>query len=228
MKTDLTDITLVVDRSGSMEAVREDAEGGVNAFLREQAQQPGEALLTLVQFDTEYEFVHKGISVKDAPAYKLVPRGCTALLDAVGRAINETGDRLAKMAETDRPGLVVFVIVTDGLENSSHEFTKVKVQEMIDRQQNQYHWQFTFPGRRPGRLRRVRRDWHRPGRCGEHRREEGPGCNGRGLQEGRPDEDATPHRAVGQQRVHRGGTQGDKLTLARDALPRPAGRRNLP
>jgi hypothetical protein len=146
MKPDLTDITLVVDRSGSMEAIREDAEGGVNAFVREQAQQAGEALLTLVQFDTEYEFVHQGVPVKRAPAYKLVPRGSTALLDAVGRAINETGDRLAKMAEPDRPGLVIFVIVTDGEENSSREFSKAQIKEMIDRQQTQYHWQFTFLG----------------------------------------------------------------------------------
>ena len=59
MKSDLTDITLVIDRSGSMEEIRTDAEGGVNTFIREQAQQPGDALLTLVQFDTEYEFVHR-------------------------------------------------------------------------------------------------------------------------------------------------------------------------
>jgi hypothetical protein len=146
MKLDLTDITLVIDRSGSMEAIREDAEGGVNAFVREQAQQTGEALLTLVQFDTEYEFVHQGVPVKRAPAYKLVPGGSTALLDAVGRAINETGDRLAKMAEPDRPGLVIFVIVTDGMENASREFSKAKIKEMIDRQQTQYRWQFTFRG----------------------------------------------------------------------------------
>ena len=146
MKTNLTDITLVIDRSGSMEAIREDAEGGVNAFVREQAQQAGEALLTLVQFDTEYEFVHQGVPVKRAPAYKLVPRGSTALLDAVGRAINETGDRLAKMAEPDRPGLVIFVIVTDGQENASREFSKAQIKEMIDRQQTEYHWQFTFLG----------------------------------------------------------------------------------
>lgn len=146
MKPDMTDITLVIDRSGSMEAIREDAEGGVNAFVREQAQQTGEALLTLVQFDTEYEFVHQGVPVKSAPAYKLVPRGRTALLDAVGRAINETGDRLAKMAEPDRPGLVIFVIVTDGEENSSQEFSKAQIKEMIERQQTQYRWQFTFLG----------------------------------------------------------------------------------
>src|SRR5208283_1990055 len=146
MRSDLTDITLVIDRSGSMEEIREDAEGGVNAFIREQAKQPGEALLTLVQFDTEYDFIHKGVPVKQVPAYELVPRGNTALLDAVGRAINETGERLAKMAESDRPGLVIFVITTDGQENSSKEFSKAQIKEMVERQQSQYKWQFTFLG----------------------------------------------------------------------------------
>ena len=146
MRSDLTDITLVIDRSGSMEAIRKDAEGGVNTFVQEQAKHPGEALLTLVQFDTKYEFIHKGVPVKQVPAYKLVPRGNTALLDAVGRAINETGERLAKMAESDRPGLVIFVIVTDGEENSSKEFSKAQIKEMIERQQTKYSWQFTFLG----------------------------------------------------------------------------------
>lgn len=146
MKSDLTDLTLVIDRSGSMEEIRSDAEGGVNAFIREQAQQPGDALLTLVQFDTEYEFVHRGVPIKQSPAYTLVPRGSTALLDAVGRAINETGERLGKMPEQDRPGLVVFVIVTDGQENSSQEFSKSRIKEMIEEQQKKYAWQFTFLG----------------------------------------------------------------------------------
>ncbi len=146
MRSDLTDITLVIDRSGSMEEIRADAEGGANAFIREQAQQPGEALLTLVQFDDEHEFVHRGIPIKQTPAYTLVPRGSTALLDAVGRAINETGERLARMPEADRPGLVVFVILTDGEENSSKEFSKARVKEMIQRQQSEYNWQFTFLG----------------------------------------------------------------------------------
>ena len=146
MRSDLTDITLVVDRSGSMEQVREDAEGGVNSFIAQQAKEPGEALLTLVQFDTEYEFLHKGVPISQVPKYELVPRGMTALLDAVGRAINETGERLAKMDEQDRPGLVVFVVMTDGLENSSKEFSKATIKEMIERQQQQYSWHFTFLG----------------------------------------------------------------------------------
>lgn len=146
MNAHLTDITLVVDRSGSMQAIREDAQGGINAFIQDQAKQPGEALLTLVQFDTDYDFVHRGVPIAKAPPFELVPRGATALLDAVGRAINETGARLAQMPEADRPGLVVFVVTTDGQENSSREFTKSQIKEMIERQQSQYNWQFTFLG----------------------------------------------------------------------------------
>lgn len=146
MRNNLTDITLVVDRSGSMEEIQSDAQGGVNAFIRAQANEPGEALLTLVQFDTEYEFVHRAMPVQNVSEYKLVPRGATALLDAVGRAINETGERLAKMPEPERPGLVVFVVMTDGLENSSREFTTPQIKQMIERQQSQYNWHFTFLG----------------------------------------------------------------------------------
>jgi hypothetical protein len=144
MRTDLTDITMVIDRSGSMESIRSDAEGGINTFIDSQKSEPGEALLTLVQFDTEYEFVHSGVPVQQIPAFTLVPRGSTALLDAVGRAINETGARLAAMAESQRPVLVVFVIVTDGAENSSREFTRDQIRTMVEHQQSAYKWQFTF------------------------------------------------------------------------------------
>jgi hypothetical protein len=144
MRTDLTDITIVIDRSGSMSSIRSDAEGGINTFIESQKTEPGEALLTLVQFDTEYEFVHKGMPIGNVPHFHLVPRGSTALLDAVGRSINETGARLAAIEESERPGLVVFVIVTDGAENSSKEFTRAKIREMIEHQQSVYKWQFTF------------------------------------------------------------------------------------
>jgi hypothetical protein len=146
MRKDLTDITVVVDRSGSMAACQSDAEGGLNTFINEQKKLPGESLFTLVQFDTEYEFVHKGIPIRDVPPYHLVPRGSTALLDAVGRAIVETGERLRNMKEADRPGLVVFVILTDGQENSSREFQLAKIKEMVQHQQDVYKWQFTYLG----------------------------------------------------------------------------------
>ena len=146
MQRALTDITLVVDRSGSMNAIREDAEGGINAFIREQAEQPGEALLTLVQFDTDYEFVHKARPLKEVPPYQLIPRGLTAMLDAVGRAIGEAKERTTKQPAQERPGLVIFVVMTDGLENSSREFSKSQVRELIDQQQREHEWQFLFLG----------------------------------------------------------------------------------
>jgi len=146
MRSDLTDITLVVDRSGSMARICEDAEGGVNTFIDQQAREPGDALLTLVQFDSEYEFLHEGVPIENVSRYDLVPRGATALLDAVGRAINETGERLAKLAESDRPGLVIFVVVTDGYENASKEFGKPQIKQLIERRQRDSGWQFTFLG----------------------------------------------------------------------------------
>jgi hypothetical protein len=146
MRSDLTDITVILDRSGSMEACRSDAEGGLNHFIEEQKKAPGEALFTLIQFDNQYEFVHKGIPIQTVPHFTLHPRGCTALLDAIGRAINETGTRLAAMPEDQRPGLVVLAILTDGMENASREFTQVKIKEMIEHQQHVYKWQFTYLG----------------------------------------------------------------------------------
>lgn len=145
MNKNLADITLVVDRSGSMVGMKDDAEGGINTFIEEQKNLEGEANLTIVQFDTEYEFVCNGINIKDAPKYTLVPRGATALLDAVGRAISEARERLGNMPHKDHPGLVVFAIVTDGQENSSREFTLDKIKEMITEQETQ-DWQFTFLG----------------------------------------------------------------------------------
>jgi uncharacterized protein YegL len=146
MRNSLTDVTVVLDRSGSMQSCREDAEGGLNTFIDEQKKQPGETLFSLVQFDTEYEFVHKGTPIREVGPCQLVPRGMTALLDAVGRAIAETGERLSGMPEPERPGLVVFVIVTDGQENSSKEYTKPQIKQMIETQQYIYKWQFTFLG----------------------------------------------------------------------------------
>jgi hypothetical protein len=147
MRSNLTDLTLIIDRSGSMASCKTDAEGGVNEFIKKQKEQPGDCTFSLVQFDTVYEFVHKARPIRDVTlAYALEPRGNTALLDAVGRAIVEAGGRLKNTDEAQRPGLVVFVIVTDGQENSSREFTRAKVKEMIENQQSVYKWQFTFIG----------------------------------------------------------------------------------
>lgn len=146
---DYADLTIVLDRSGSMSYVKTDTIGGFNQFLADQKAAPGHATLTLCQFDHEFEVVHGGKAVKDVPALDdttFVPRGNTALLDAVGRAINETGARLAAMADHDRPGKVIFVILTDGQENASHEYDRAKVFEMITHQREVYGWEFVFLG----------------------------------------------------------------------------------
>lgn len=147
MRPDLTDITVVLDRSGSMASCRSDAEGGLNHFIQEQAKQPGTALFSLVQFNTEYEFVHRGVNLQHIiPVFHLNPSGRTALLDAIGRAIVETGERLKNIQEHNRPGLVVFVILTDGLENASKEYTRSRIKEMLQHQESVYKWKFTYLG----------------------------------------------------------------------------------
>ena len=146
MRSDLCDLTIVLDKSGSMASCRADAEGGLNAFIDDQKKQPGYANLTLVQFDTDYKFVHRGVPIQEVGHCTLQPGGMTALLDAVGRAINDTGDRLRRMHEHDRPGLVIFMIITDGEENSSREFTRTQIRQMIEHQQAAYNWQFSYLG----------------------------------------------------------------------------------
>lgn len=145
----LTDITIVLDRSGSMASVQDDTIGGFNTFLSEQQSVDGEANLSLVQFDDQYEVVYDGRPIKSAdkltPA-TFQPRGMTALLDAIGRTINSVGTRLGALDESERPDKVVMVIMTDGFENASKEFDNIKIAEMIRTQTNDYNWQFLFVG----------------------------------------------------------------------------------
>jgi hypothetical protein len=149
VKTDFADITVVLDRSGSMSSVQDDTIGGFNSFIEAQRKVPGECNASLVQFDDQYEVVYTAKPVKDAPALTretFVPRGMTALLDAIGRTINATGKRLEAMPEADRPSKVIFVILTDGGENSSKEYTREQVFKMITHQKAAYQWDFVFLG----------------------------------------------------------------------------------
>lgn len=149
MKSDFTDISIVLDRSGSMASVWQDTIGGFNSFIEAQRKLPGACNVSAIQFDNEYETLYTSKPVADAPLLNketYVPRGMTALLDAIGRTINATGARLAAMPEDQRPGKVIFVILTDGAENSSREFTREKVFEMIKLQRETYKWDFMFLG----------------------------------------------------------------------------------
>lgn len=149
MKTDMTDITMVLDRSGSMSSVADETIHGVNHFLDEQRKAPGNATFTLHQFDNVFETPIPATDIRKAKnltSDTFVPRNSTALLDAIGRAIGETGSRLEKASENERAGKVIFVIVTDGHENASHQFSKAKINEMIEHQKDKYSWQFVFLG----------------------------------------------------------------------------------
>lgn len=146
MRTDLTDITLIVDKSGSMRSTQSDAEGGINLFVESQKQAAGEAKFSLVEFDTCYRMLYQGADIQSVKPYHMTPGGNTALLDALGRSIDEAGARLAAMPESERPGLVVFVVVTDGQENASREYTRAQVRDMVQHQQNVYSWRFVYLG----------------------------------------------------------------------------------
>lgn len=138
-----TEIIVITDRSGSMASIAKDVIGGYNTFLRDQKAQPGEAKLTYTQFDHEYEVVLAGKPLQDAPeltAETFAPRGSTALFDAIGRTLNEQGQRIAseKWAE-----LVVVCVITDGGENASREYTQAKVKEMTKHAESN-GWKFIF------------------------------------------------------------------------------------
>ena len=149
MIQDYTHITVILDRSGSMESIRDDTIGGFNTFLEQQKAEPGTATLTLVQFDTQdpYEVIHKFKPIKEvAPLTRetFVPRASTPLLDALGRGINDLEASIGQLKEEDRPAKVVVVIVTDGQENSSREFRKDQIEKMVKEKREKHAWQFVF------------------------------------------------------------------------------------
>ncbi len=139
-----TAIAIVADRSGSMSSIKADAEGGINNFVEEQAVLPGKCTVRIDEFDSQFNSFIKSTDVNRVPEYKLVPRGSTALLDAMGRTIVEFGEELAALPEDERPANVIVVVVTDGEENSSKEWTADRVKELIKQQEEQWNWKFVF------------------------------------------------------------------------------------
>lgn len=147
----LTHIVFLLDRSGSMDEIRDDAIGGFNTLLADQQAAPGNCTFTLVQFDTQdpAEIVHDAKPIQEVPPLDrdtYQPRGGTPLLDAMGHLIAHTGQRLAAMAEHQRPGKVIFAVLTDGLENSSRLHTRSQIFDMVKHQREVYNWQFMFLG----------------------------------------------------------------------------------
>lgn len=149
MKKNLTELVFILDRSGSMCYLVDDTIGGFNSMIEEQKKEDGEAYVTTVLFDGQYELLHDHVNITDVEPItrkEYYARGNTALLDAVGTTINSIGTRLYETPEDERPEKVIFVITTDGHENASMEFSKSQIKEMIEHQQDVYSWVFMFLG----------------------------------------------------------------------------------
>ena len=149
MKTNATELVFILDRSGSMGGLESDTIGGFNAMLQKQQAEPGECRLTTILFDNAYEVLHDRIDIKAVSQMterEYFVRGSTALLDAVGKAINKIGNAQKNTAEAYRAEKVLFVITTDGMENASREFTYDKIKTMIEHQKSKYNWEFIFLG----------------------------------------------------------------------------------
>lgn len=144
-----TQIIVVLDRSGSMQCIKGDTIGGFNQFLEEQKKQKGKAEMSLILFDDQYDVVFQRLDiqdVKDLTENTFMPRGMTALLDAIGKTINSTYGDIKSSKKKDRPEQVVFVVVTDGYENASKEFTREAIFNMITEMKEKNKWQFMFLG----------------------------------------------------------------------------------
>lgn len=142
-----THILFILDRSGSMQSIHADVIGGINQFFTSQKAADGTADLTLVQFDTHIETVLDGVDIQTVAPYRnedFVPRGSTALYDAMGSSMEALGRDLAARREADRPANVVVAVMTDGEENASRHFTFERVQQMIEHQRSFYNWEILF------------------------------------------------------------------------------------
>ena len=149
MKTNLTELVFILDRSGSMGGLESDTVGGFNSMLAKQQAEPGECRITTILFDNRYEVLHDRIDIKAVCPItdkEYFVRGNTALLDAVGRTINKIGGVQKNTAEEFRADKVLFVITTDGMENASREFNYDMIKTMIERQKSNYGWEFVFLG----------------------------------------------------------------------------------
>ena len=149
MNMNLTEIAFILDRSGSMGHLTESTISGFNEFLEKQKNLPGEARLTTVLFDNNYELLHDGMDIREVrpiTTRDYWTRGSTALYDAIGKTVDDIGARLDATPEEERPAKVIVVITTDGYENSSWKYTRTDIKNKITHQTEKYSWEFIFLG----------------------------------------------------------------------------------
>lgn len=149
MKKGLTELIFILDKSGSMAGLENDTIGGYNSMLEKQKAVEGECRITTVLFDNNYELLHDRIDVKAVSPItekEYSVGGTTALLDAIGSTIHKIGSAQKHTADDYRAEKVMFVIITDGEENSSREYSAEGIKQMIERQKTRYGWEFIFLG----------------------------------------------------------------------------------
>ena len=149
MRKNLTEIVFILDRSGSMSGLEADTIGGFNSLIKKQKKEKGEAIVSTVLFDDSQEVLYDRVKLdqmKPMTDKDYYVRGCTALLDAIGNAIHHIATIHKYARPEDRPEKTLFIITTDGMENSSRRYTYEKVKNMIERQKNKYGWEFLFLG----------------------------------------------------------------------------------
>lgn len=144
-----TSVNVIIDRSGSMSRLTTDTIGGFNTFLADQKNVPGDVSFTLCLFDSHHKLVHDSVELSSVPdlnekTYRA--GGNTALLDALGTTIDNVGNKLAALPEEERPSKVIFLIITDGEENASREYTLEQIRTKVAHQREVYSWEFVFMG----------------------------------------------------------------------------------
>ena len=149
MKKGLTELVMILDRSGSMSGLEADTIGGFNGMIEKQKKEDGEAYVSVILFDDQSEVIYDRVDigkVEPMTDRQYYVRGCTALLDAVGDAIHHIGNIHKYAREEDVPEKTIFIITTDGMENASRRYNYNKVRRMIERQKEKYNWEFIFLG----------------------------------------------------------------------------------
>lgn len=168
MRKGLTELVFILDRSGSMSGLEADTIGGFNSMIDRQKKEDGEAVISTVLFDDETEVLHDRTSIQEVTPMtekQYYVRGGTALLDAIGGAIHHLGNIHKYAREEDRPEKTVFIITTDGMENSSSRYSYDRVKQMVERQREKYEWEFLFLGANIDAIEVAGRFGIKPGRA---------------------------------------------------------------
>lgn len=146
MKTDYTHIGILIDRSGSMYSIKDDMEGNLAEFLNKQKELPGICTVSIAQFDQQFEMLQSFVDIHELEKIRISPRGMTALYDALGKFIKRTGHSLSSIVEENRPSKVLIIVITDGQENASIDYTASEIKKMVELQEKIYSWDFVYLG----------------------------------------------------------------------------------